>query len=193
MKMRFFTLLLLACPFGGSATAAEVPDEGLAPIVPTFVETYCLDCHDDLSTKGDRDFLPFLDDPENIDQLLTLEEILDQLNLGEMPPKKKRVDQPKDDERRKVVDEVTRYLLAMQASDVADDTPLRRLTRYEYKNTIRDLLGIDPGIKDATTEFPEDQKHDGFATVGQSQVISEHQLSLYLDAGRSYLDHAMVF
>lgn len=165
----------------------------LASFVPSFVENYCLECHDDLTTKGDRDFLPFLDEPESVDQLLTLEEILDQLNLGEMPPRKKGVPQPKDDERRRVVEEVTRYLLSLETSDIPTDTPLRRLTRYEYKNTIRDLLGIDPDINDATSPFPEDQKHHGFATVGRSQVISQQQLSLYLDAAHAYLDQALVF
>ncbi len=168
-------------------------DAALAPIVPAFVEKYCLECHDDLVTKGDRDFLPFLDNPGVVDQLIAVEEILDQLNLGEMPPQKKGVAQPEDDERRKVVDEMTRYLLAIEGASIPDDTPLRRLTRYEYKNTIRELLGIDPDINDATASFPEDQKHHGFATVGQSQVISEHQLGLYLNAASSYLDQALVF
>ena len=168
-------------------------DATLAPIVPAFVENYCLECHDDLVSKGDRDFLPFLDNPGGVDQLIAVEEILDQLNLGEMPPKKKRVAQPEDEERRKVVDELTRYLLTLEGASVPDDTPLRRLTRYEYKNTIEELLGIDPDINDATASFPEDQKHHGFATVGQSQVISEHQLGLYLDAARSYLDQVLVF
>lgn len=167
--------------------------ESLDPLVPKFVETYCIGCHDDLTTKGDRDFLPFLDDPNSPQQLLALEEILDQLNLGEMPPKKKDVDQPSDDERRKIVAEVTRYLLALESAVAARDTPLRRLTRYEYKNTIRDLLGIDPDIADATAAFPDDQRTHGFATVGEAQVISEHQLGLYLDAARAYLDQALVF
>ena len=45
---------------------------------------------------------------------MALEEILEQLNLGEMPPKKKR--QPTDAERRAVVTEITRYLTAVEAS-----------------------------------------------------------------------------
>ena len=177
---------ILAFPPEGGTT-------GLAPDVPIFVEKYCIECHDDLTTKGDRDFYPFLDEPNSPEQHLTLEEIMDQLNLGEMPPQKKGVPQPTDDERRKIVNEVRRYLIAAEESTQAPDTVLRRLTRYEYKNSIRDILGIDPDIKDATALFPEDQKLHGFATVGEAQVISNHQLGLYLEAARNYLDQALVF
>jgi hypothetical protein len=189
MKIGFSILALIGLLGCGQTFSAE----RLAPIVPTFVENYCIDCHDNDVTKGDRNFLPLLTDPNRLEQSLMLEEILDQLDLGEMPPEKKNVTQPPDQERRAVTAEIRRYLLALRASTIPDDTPLRRLTRYEYKNTIRDLLGIDPEINDATSEFPEDQKHDGFATVGGSQVISEHQLGLYLNSARSYLDQALVF
>lgn len=182
-RLLFFSVISVLPAFG----------EGLAPDVPTFVEKYCLECHDDLTSKGDRDFLPFLDEPTSPDHHLTLEEVMDQLNLGEMPPQKKGVPQPTDDERRKIVKEVRRFLITVEQSSKATDTVLRRLTRYEYKNTIRDLLGIDPEIKDATALFPEDSRWHGFATVGEAQVISNQQLGLYLESARNYLDQALVF
>ena len=76
----FFALCLLA-----TVSAFAEDTILLSPSVPEFVESYCLECHDDLTTKGDRDFLPFLDDPNGMDSFLALEEILDSLNLGEMP------------------------------------------------------------------------------------------------------------
>src|SRR6478609_2502668 len=38
-------------------------------------------------------------------------------------------------------------------------TPLRRLTRFEYTNTVRDLLGVDPS---AAKELPADEVTNGF-------------------------------
>jgi hypothetical protein len=38
-------------------------------------------------------------------------------------------------------------------------TPLRRLTRFEYANTVRDLLNVDPS---AANELPVDEVTDGF-------------------------------
>ena len=65
-----FTLSPLLSPI---ALSKELPPD-IPDTVLTFVENYCLECHDDLTSKGDRDFLPFLDDPTNPDQLLTLED-----------------------------------------------------------------------------------------------------------------------
>lgn len=58
---------------------------------------------------------------------------------------------------------------------------------------MRDLLGVNPGISDATTQFPLDQEKHGFTNIGETQVLSEHQLALYLKAARTYLNQALVF
>ena len=58
---------------------------------------------------------------------------------------------------------------------------------------MRDLLGVNPDIADATTQFPIDQEKHGFTNIGEVQVLSEHQLALYLKAARIYLDQALVF
>ena len=171
-----------------SANATE-----LDPVVGKFVQRYCMDCHDADTEKGDRSFEPFLKSPSAVSQHATLEEILEQLNLGEMPPKKRKVDQPADAERRKIVSEITRYLTAVETSAKPASTVMRRLTRYEYNSTIRDLLGVDTDAADMTRLFPTDPRTHGFANLGSSQALSEHQLGLYMDAARRYLDMALVF
>ena len=185
-SLRVHTLASAIWAFVVSIHAAS-----LAPSVTQFVQGYCMDCHDADTEKGDRNFEPFLKTPSAVSQHVTLEEILEQLNLGEMPPKKKR--QPTDEERRKVVAEITRYLVAAEASAKPASTVMRRLTRYEYKNTLRDLLGVDTEAADMTRLFPSDPRTHGFANLGSSQALSEHQLSLYLESARRYLDMALVF
>lgn len=180
----FFLLLQLV----SQTVAAD-----LDPVVPAFVNRYCLECHDSELEKGDRSFESFLASPEAVDHRQVLEEILEQLNLGEMPPKKKRVKQPSDDERRSVVREMTRYLTAVDLASRPSSTMMRRLTRYEYNNTIRDLLGVDTVGADQTRLFPADARTHGFANLGSTQALSDYQLGLYLDAGRKYLDLALVF
>jgi hypothetical protein len=161
--------------------------------VPKFVTRYCMDCHDAATEKGDRNFESFLKTPVAIDQHQTLEEILEQLNLGEMPPKKKSVEQPSDAERRKMVAEITRYLTTIESSAKPASTVMRRLTRYEYNYTIRDLLGVDTAAADKTRLFPADTRTHGFANLGSAQALSDHQLRLYLEAAREYLDLTLVF
>src|SRR3569623_119264 len=48
-------------------------------------------------------------------------------------------------------------------------TPLRRLTRFEYTNTVKDLLGVDPS---AANELPADAETNGFDNqwVGTSRL-----------------------
>lgn len=188
MKTRIkIALSLVVIALGISNAFATTLDRS----VTKFVERYCIDCHDADTEKGDRSFEPFLKNPNAVDQHMALEEILEQLNLGEMPPKKKR--QPADAERRKIVAEITRHLTAAEASAKSASTVMRRLTRYEYKNTIRDLLGVDTEAADMTRLFPTDPRAHGFANLGSSQALSEHQLGLYMEAARQYLDMALVF
>lgn len=180
------TGFLLASPGGSNAASIDLS-------VPRFVGKYCMACHDAETNKGDRSFEPFLARPGSPDQTRALEEILEQLNLGEMPPKKKNVEQPLDDERRKIVAEITRYLAQVLDSSRPESAVLRRLTRYEYNNTMRDLLGVDTAASDATRLFPADARTHGFANLGSAQALSDHQLSLYLKAAREYLDLALAF
>ena len=144
-------VLLAALSLGAeSAVAAELPAS-----VPVFVKRYCMKCHDADSEKGDRNFEPFLAQPGKAEHHELLKEILDQLNLGEMPPRKKNVAQPLNAERRQMVAVLADYLAAVESSKVPTATVMRRLTRYEYNYTLRDLRGVATIAADATRLFPE--------------------------------------
>ncbi len=167
--------------------------QALGPEVGDFIQRYCLDCHNDDKEKGDRSFESLLNHLTNPEESYVLEEIVDLLNLGDMPPDEEDVLQPSSAERNEIIDTITAYLLALEESRSPAETILRRLTRYEYKNTMRDLLGVVPEVMDATKQFPADQETHGFTNVGARQALSQHQLSLYLRAARTYLDSALVF
>tara|TARA_R110002049_G_scaffold305056_3_gene501167 strand:+ start:125169 stop:127739 length:2571 start_codon:yes stop_codon:yes gene_type:complete len=176
-----------------SASAPAQLAGAIDPSVTRFVTTYCLQCHNEKQQKGDRSFESFLESPDDQEHLATLEEILDLINLGEMPPAKKNVPQPTDSHRRRIVDSITKHLTAAEADGIAPASVLRRLSRDEYNNTMRDLLGVHPDQSDATRMFPIDQRHDGFTNVGAAQVLSDYQLQLYMKSARFYLDQALVF
>jgi len=184
-----FAAVLLLAVFSTALTIGAAP---VPRAVPTFIERYCLDCHDNDVAKGDRNFEALLDQPGSAKHHDTFEEILEQLNLGEMPPQKKNVDQPPEAERREVVALLTKYLGSVAASSKPRATVLRRLTRYEYQQTMRDLLQIDPAAVDANLSFPPDPREHGFANLGANQALSPQHLQLYLQAARHYLEHALV-
>ena len=62
---------------------------------------------------------------------------------------------------------------------------VRRLNKVEYRNTIRDLIGVD---YDTTSEFPPDDTGSGFDNNGDVLTISPLLLEEVL-CGRDDHDH----
>ena len=98
-------------PFGSlrlgwiGLAAAVVPVQAAEPpaqkLFSHFAEKYCLECHDVATQKGDREFETFKFPLANEASLITAKDIVDQLTLREMPPKKAA--QPSDEERLAVI------------------------------------------------------------------------------------------
>src|SRR5262245_45205037 len=64
---------------------------------------------------------------------------------------------------------------------------IRRLNRVEYKNTIRDLVGIDFRPAD---DFPADDVGYGFDNIGDVLTLSPLLLERYLDAADKIVEQA---
>ncbi len=65
---------------------------------------------------------------------------------------------------------------------------VRRLNRVEYRNTIRDLLGVE---YDTTNEFPPDDTGNGFDNNGDVLTISPLLLEKYLSAANAIINRAV--
>ena len=65
---------------------------------------------------------------------------------------------------------------------------LRRLNRVEYRNTIRDLTGVD--FK-ADEEFPPDDTGHGFDNLGDVLTVSPMLLEKYLGAAQAIVTQAV--
>jgi mono/diheme cytochrome c family protein len=180
-------LLLLA---GRSVTSAEDHASATNGLKP-FLAAYCTSCHGAEKQKGDRQFDTLALEISDDDLLVDYQDILDQLNLGEMPPKESR--QPSTAERRKVIawltSSIDRYHQSRQATD--HETMLRRLNSREYQNTIRDLLHLNMAMFQPTVSFPRDQTEDHLDNVGETLVTSSHLLSGYLDAADQIINKAL--
>ena len=188
--MRSSLLLVALLGWGWMPALSSLGQEvALAP----FLQDYCVRCHGKEEVKGDRDLKSWMASSTFWEDSHTLREILDQLNLGEMPPDKVGVRQPAPELRRKVVRALTLRLgeLTSEASSTLPRT--RRLTRREYLHTLSDLLGIDAQAADLTGSFPPEERFHGFDHLPQAQPLSEEHLQQYLDAAMGYLDMAMVW
>jgi hypothetical protein len=151
--------------------------------VKPFLATYCVSCHGATKQKGDRRFDKMTGEIVDDNGLVDWQDVLDQLNLGEMPPPKERR-QPKSEERQQVIAWLTARIdqYRREKKPAANQTVLRRLNAREYRNTIRDLLGLNMQMFDPTLGFPRDQTTEHLDNVGESLVTSGHLLERYLAA-----------
>lgn len=61
-------------------------------------------------------------------------------------------------------------------------TPLRRLTRFEYDNSVRDLFGIE---NNPSAAFPPDEIADGFSNNALVLTISDLHAEKYMEAAEA--------
>ena len=193
-----------------SLPAAKAEDS-LGALMP-FLQKHCLACHGPDKQKNDRRFDTLGTDLSNRQVLEAWQDMLDQVNLGEMPPKKKP--QPSPEERKKFVEDLAGSLEAAYARlrSTGAMTVIRRLNRIELRNTLRDLLYLDgaafrPGAvaklvdnngngrverkgNDPVRSFPDDEKEAGFANIGNRLVMSDFLLKLMLGAAEEVLPTA---
>lgn len=175
--------LLLAQP--GSSSSAQAQD-----LARAFLGKYCVDCHANEEPSGERDLetLDLASDDWNTQ--LRLQEAIDQLNLGSMPPND--APQPTTKERLVAVEQMTEVLTRMRerSTSTGRKSVLRRLSRREYRNSMGDLLAIDMTMFDPTIEFPADNLAQHSDNLGDAQVTSGHLLEKYLDAASSCVEKA---
>ena len=177
--------LVMVAPCVAEAEAA--PKAVIAPdSIEGFFENYCYDCHDSITAKAD---LNLEDLPRSIADsadALNWQDILDQLNAGEMPPRDKK--QPTDEELALVVGDLTESLLEAQGMlrDSGGEIALRRINRREYQATVKELLGIRIMAKG----LPDDPS-GRFDTIGQNQSLTSIDLENYFEQAQEVVRTAM--
>ncbi len=160
------------------------------PEVQHFLTTFCNDCHGAAKQKGDRRFDELKLPATKVDTLIDLKDILDQINLGDMPPKKAR--QPSAEELKAFVEQATLALTQGRENlaSTGGSTVLRRLNRHEYNNTIGHLFGMNMAAFDPTTNFPRDQAEENMENLGDVLQTSGYLLDQYLDAADVVVEKA---
>ncbi len=169
-----------------SLTAA-VSVEEVRPVLGEF----CLGCHSTEKHKGDLDLERLLSGGEHRKDIRVWESVIEQVELGEMPPKDKP--QPGAEARERLLRWSRALIDEVGLEQAGDPGPvvLRRLTNAEYTHTLRDLTGV--GSLDPAREFPVDgAAGEGFVNTGQSLVMSPALLDKYLDAAKRVAGHMVL-
>ena len=180
----YCTLVAGVLMFSKNTTSAE-----FSPA--KFLSTHCIRCHGKDTQEADRRFDGLGDAPTNIGQLEILNDALDQINLGSMPPKGEP--QPSDAQRIAVAAKMQTILdtASKKLSGQSESTVLRRLNRLEYDRSVRQLLSIESLLIEPTGDFPPDENHENFRNNGESLVLSDFLLTRYLEASEKYLRAAI--
>ena len=172
------TMLLLAALLWNTTPSLAVEPAA-------FFKTHCVECHDSATKSGGLDLSLLKSELSNGDNFARWVKIHDRIESGEMPPKKQS--RPKANELADVLKSLKQSLIEAEKARADDEnrTGVRRLTRGEYENTIRDLFDM-PGIA-LQGNLPADGSAHGFDKNSDALDISHVNMAKYVEAA----DHAL--
>ena len=167
-------------------STSSVGEEYQRVVLP-ILEQYCFGCHAEGADEGDFSFDEFPSVEAMTTDTQTWWSVLKNVRSDVMPPDGE--DQPSDAEKRLLFEWITGHVFSSsrEPSDPGPGT-LRRLNRLEYRNTIRDLMGVE---FDTSVEFPPDDSGDGFDNNADALSISPLLAEKYVEAAREIVDRAV--
>jgi hypothetical protein len=172
-----------SCPLASNAADSMA---GFRKNVEPILTDYCLHCHNSELKKGDVAF-----DADDVKSMLADKglwlKVFKMLRAEMMPPRGKS--RPSAEQIEQVVNWIKYSAFGIDAH-IPDPgrVTLRRLNRTEYRNTIRDLMGVD---FNADAEFPNDDTGHGFDTIGDVLTISPLLLEKYIAAAKAIVAQAV--
>jgi hypothetical protein len=164
----------LVCLAAAGAAPSDDP-----PRVQAVVERYCSNCHDNDEPEAGLD-LASIASQKVTDHPDAWEKVIRRLRARQMPPAgKKRPDEQTYAAVQSDLEAALDAEAARRPRPGRTDT-IRRLTRTEYQNAVRDLLAVDV---DAASLLPADEASHGFdnVTVGN---LSPTLLDRYVTAAQ---------
>ncbi|MCA9099155.1 MAG: DUF1592 domain-containing protein, partial [Planctomycetaceae bacterium] len=146
--------------------------------VSPFVTKYCIACHSSKRpTEAGVNFSPALKKPAHAAFSQQWKKGVARVKVHDMPPDYAE-EQPTDEEREMFVE----WQGKIKYLSEKDPGPfiIRRLTKTEYGNTLRDLFGVDPAIAGG---LPDEVSGEGYLNS-----LSPLQLDQYLSIAEKVLD-----
>jgi len=170
---------LLICP--AAPPAPTTYDQTIRPLL----DTACAKCHGEKKQKGSIDFGTVADLAAAMKKHKLWVKVAEQVKSGDMPP----------DDEPQLTPEQKRDLLAwiehsFDTSKSPDPGPplVRQLTRAEYNNTLRDLLGITNFDPARAGGIPEEEVVEGYANAAEAMSLNEALLEKYFAAAEGTLN-----
>jgi len=162
-------------------------DESFTQHVQPLLEKHCLRCHNaDTMKSGIR--VDQLDDSLQDQHLFLWRDIRKQIDELAMPPQGE--EQPTQAERDFLSAWIEQAMNVAKSRDTQKNGAVRRLTVAQYRNTLRDLLGLQENLSDILP--PDGMSKEGFSNSGQVLGLSPLQMEYYFDIAQESLDLCIV-
>lgn len=155
--------------------------EPLPKNVRQLLTNYCIDCHSVDNAEGGLRLDLKQTDWSTPNSLSTWEHVHLMLSKEVMPPTD--AEQPSVQERAILLAWLDRELIR---NSPIGGTPLRRLSRREYRNTIANLFGLKDF--ELPNSFPPDNELHGFDNQGEALVIAASHLEAFAETATSVAD-----
>ncbi|HLY74683.1 MAG TPA: DUF1592 domain-containing protein [Planctomycetota bacterium] len=171
--------------------AAPASQDAFASKIQPLLGKYCYKCHGpQLKPKGDLNLTRYASESAIRENRKIWKEVLTKTLVKEMPPDDFQP-QPTQEERDTLSHFIEGALdrVDPNAPRVAGRVVSHRLNRIEYRNTIRDLLGVD---YNPYNDFPHDDVGYGFDNIGDVLSMPPLLLEKYVAAARKIADQAVV-
>lgn len=174
--------------------ATEIGDDTASLMADheAFLSTYCIDCHGPEKQKGDRRLDELALPITSPDTLHEVQDIIDVLVLGDMPPEDAKR-HPDTDRVKEMIDHFTALAADghTRLASTGRETVLRRLNRREYLNTVGDLFDLNMTMFDPTLSFPRDQMVEHMDNIGDTLRTSGYLLDQYIAAADLIVEKAL--
>ena len=148
----------------------------------------CTECHNENKRKGDVDLTVFKNAESFYVHYDTLKDFFEVVESGEMPPEDDS--HMTAEERKYLVDYLGKIIHKLEntASNKTGSTRIRRLTSYEYDNTVKAVTGLDLGL---SVNFPADGGGgEGFQNDSAILGVSALQFEKYLEAAEQISNYS---
>ncbi len=157
--------------------------------VRSFITANCAPCHNADLKSGNLDLTTFPFHPADPVNFARWSRVHDRVRDGEMPPIKSASLTP--DARNAFLKALEAPLMAADAARYAAQgrSTWRRMNRYEYESTVRDLLGA-PWLQ-IKELLPEDGEANHFNKSGEALDVSHVHMNQYLAAAEYALRQAL--
>lgn len=177
----FAAVALLLLNFQAASGASSNPQSFTAADMSQLANQYCLTCHNDTLATADLS-LQIIDFSNAALNAEIMEKMVKKLRAHMMPPS--NMPRPPFETYALMTDWLESELDSAWAANPNPGrvTPLHRMNRYEYNNSVNDLLGLDVDIRDL---LPGDPTADGsFDNIAESLPFTTAHMERYMSVAR---------